>query len=354
MKILDRYIGRVVAFGISVVMLVLLALYTFVALLGEMDRVGSGHYGIVAAIIYVLYTLPKRVYELFPVTALIGTLVSLGSLSASSELTAIRAAGVSIGRIGRSVMRVGAILMAAVVLVGEFIAPDMEQYATRERAIALGQQVAMKGRSGFWARDGDNFINIRRIHPGGRLSDLTIYQLDADHRLKTQTQATMATYYNGAWQLAGIMRREVSREGISTEYIPQATWQSLISPALLEVVMVRPDALSIVGLYHYIQYLQDNHLDASRYLQAMWTKLVDPVTTGVMILLALPFIFGPLRSVSLSQRVLAGFFVGISFHILNRAFHYIGQIYSLNPAFSACFPTLLFLGITLTWLKRVR
>lgn len=267
MKILNHYIGRTVSFGILVVMMVLLSFYTFIALVGEMERVGTGHYGILEALIYVLFTLPKRIYELFPVTALIGTLVGLGGLAANSELTAIRAAGVSVISLGKSVMRVGAALMITVILIGELIAPDLEQYATRERAIALGQQIAMKGQSGFWARDGDSFINIRRIHPGGRLSDLTIYQLDENHRLKTQTQAAMATYYNGSWQLAGIMRHRISSEGISSEYIPQAQWQSLLSPALLEVVMVRPDALSIIGLYHYVQYLNDNRLDTSGYAQ---------------------------------------------------------------------------------------
>ncbi|CAK0751694.1 lipopolysaccharide export system permease protein [Gammaproteobacteria bacterium] len=354
MKILDHYIGRTVASGVLVVMLVLLALYTFVALVGEMDRVGVGHYGAIEAMKYVFYTLPKRIYELFPIAALIGTLVGLGGLAAGSELTAIRAAGVSIARIGQSVMRVGALLMVIVVLIGELVAPDLEQYAGRERAIALGQQMAMKGRSGFWARDGDSFINIRRIHPEGRLSDVTIYQLDAEHHLKTQTHAEMATYDNGAWQLAGIVRRKISAEGISIERIPNANWQSLLNPALLEVVMVRPDALSIVGLYHYIQYLDDNHLDDSRYVQTMWAKLVDPLTTGVMLLLALPFVFGPLRSVSLNQRVVAGSLLGISFHIINRAFHYMGQIYTLNPILSTLLPTALFLFVTLGWLKRVR
>jgi len=354
MQILDRYIARTVALSILIVILVLLAFYTFVALMGEMERVGTGYYGINSALKYVLYTIPKRIYELFPITALIGTLVGLGSLAANSELTAIRAAGVSITRIGISVMRIGGILMLAVILVGELIAPDLEQYAIRERAIALGQHITLKGRSGFWARDGDSFINIQRIHPGGRLSDLTIYQLDDKQRLKTQTYAAMATYHDGAWQLSGIIRRQISPQGIITENIPQANWQSLINPTLLEVIMVRPDALSIAGLYHYIQYLQDNQLDGSRYIQALWIRLVDPLTTGVMVLLAMPFIFGPLRSIPLSQQILSGFLVGIAFHIFNRAFHYLGQIYDLSPSFSTLFPTLLFLAITLLWLRKVR
>lgn len=352
MKIIDRYIGHNVALGILVIMLILLAFYTFVALLNEMERVGTGHYGIIAAISYVLYTVPKRIYELFPVSALIGTLVSLGGLSANSELTAMRAAGISIMRIGQSVLRIGGILMLAVILIGEFIAPEFEQHATRQRALALGQQIAMKGRSGFWARDGNAFINIKQIHPGGRLTGLTIYQLDKNHRLKTQIQAAMATYYNDIWQLAGIVRRTISQDEIITEQFSQTTWKSLISPALLEVIMVKPDALSIIGLYNYIEYLTDNHLDASRYLQTMWTKLIDPFTTVVMVLLALPFIFGPLRSVSLTQRVLTGFLVGIFFHIINRAFIYIGQIYLFSAAFTAAFPTLLFFVITVGWLKR--
>ncbi len=354
MQIFDRHIGRAVSFGILLVMSILLALYTFVALVGEMERVGTGRYGIAEALRYVLYTLPERTYELFPMTALIGTLIGLGSLASSSELTAIRAAGVSIARVGLSVMRVGALLMGIVLVVGEWIAPELEQVANRERAIALGQQVAMQGRSGFWARDGDHFINIRRIHPGGRLSDLTIYDLDADHRLQTQTEAAMATYDNGTWQLAGIVRHRMLEDKITTEQISTARWSSLLSPGLLDVVMIRPDALSITGLYHYIAYLQDNHLDASRYVLSMWVKLVNPLSTGVMVLLAIPFLLGPLRSVSLNQRVLVGALVGITFHITNRAYHYIGQMDALNPILSAWFPTLIFLGIGLLWLRYVR
>ncbi len=354
MKILDRYIGRTVSFGILLVMLILLALYAFVTLVGEMERVGTGRYGVMQAVAFVLYILPERVYELFPLAALIGTLVGLGSLATGSELTAIRAAGISSARIGLSVMRVGLLLMGAVVIVGEFIAPNLEQYANRERALALGQQVAMQGRSGFWARDGNNFINIRHIYPEGQLADLTIYQLDAAHHLQLQTEAASAIYQDGSWQLTKVVRHHILPDGVTTEHIPTAMWQSLLSPKLLAVVMVRPDALSVVGLYRYVRYLHDNHLDASRYAQSLWIKLVNPFTTGVMVLLAIPFILGPLRSVSLNQRLVVGALVGISFHIINRAFHYIGQIYSLHPTIGALLPTLLFLGISLVWLRRVR
>jgi len=335
-------------------MLVLLALYTFVAFVGEMEKVGTGRYNLLGAIQYVLYTLPKRVYELFPITALLGTLVGLGGLAAGSELTAIRAAGVSVVRIGGSVMRVAAILMLVVAVVGELVAPELEQYAIQERAIALGQQSAMQGKSGFWARDGDSFINIRSIHPGGRLTDVTLYQLDKNHQLKMETHAAMASYYDGSWQLAGITRRTLTAEGMSIEQMDQARWDSLLSPTLLEVVMVRPDALSISGLYQYLQYLHDNHLDASRYEQAFWEKLVDPFSTGVMVLFALPFLLGSLRSVSLSQRVVTGTLVGITFHIINRAFHYIGQIYGLPPMFSTIFPTAAFFSASMFWLRKVR
>ena len=120
--------------------------------------------------------------------------------------------------------------------------------------------------------------------------------------------------------------------------------------ALVAYMRKTSDLLTIINML----VKRNEKLDATRYLQALWTKLIDPVTTGVMVLLALPFIFGPLRSVSLTQRVLAGFLVGITFHIINRAFNYLGQIYLLNPALTAVVPSLLFFIFTLGWLKRVR
>ena len=353
MKVLDRYLGRTVAFAILVVMLVLLALYTFISFLGELERVGSGNYTVYYALGYVALTLPRRLYELFPVAALLGTLVGLGALAGGSEITAMRAAGVSVTRIGGAVMRLGALLMAMMIAVGEWLAPDLEQYAQQQRAAALGQQVAMQGRSGFWARDGASFINIRTIHPGGWLEGLTIYDFDKTRHLQKITQADEAEYRNKAWRLSGIRRSLISADGVISEQIPEARWESLISPGLLEVVLVRPDALSAVGLHRYVRYLRNNHLDTSRYQQALWIKIINPVTTGVMVLLALPFVLGPLRSVGISQRVLAGSLVGIAFYLFNSSFHYLGQVYNLDPLFSAAFPTATFLVITLLWLRRV-
>ena len=110
MKILDRYIGRAVAGGILTVMSVLLALYTFFTFLNEAERVGEGNYTVLEAFRYVIFTLPRHVYELFPVTSLLGTMLGLGTLSAGSEITVIRAAGVSLARIGLAVMRVGVVI----------------------------------------------------------------------------------------------------------------------------------------------------------------------------------------------------------------------------------------------------
>jgi lipopolysaccharide export system permease protein len=354
MSILERYIGRTVAVSTLVVLAVLLALYTFVSFAEELEDVGKGNYDVMAALRFVVYSLPSRVHELFPAAALIGTMLGLGQLASSSELIAVRAAGVSLRAITLAVMKMGLLLMLVSLTVGEVVAPKAEQAAQRERAIAQGRQVAMSSEHGYWARDGRHFVNVRTLHADGRLQDLYIYEFAQGQRLQRVVHARAAAYLHGAWQLTGVAESRIGPDGVTTEHREQAQWPSLLSPELLNVVVVRPNALSAAELWDYIGYLRDNGLETTRYELTFWAKVVAPLTTGVMVFLAIPFVFGPLRSVSLGQRTLTGALVGMGFHIFDRAFQSFGQVYGLPPLASALLPSLVFLGVGVAMMRRVR
>ena len=353
MRILDRYIGITVASHTLVVMLVFMALFSFASFVSEADYIGKGKYGLAQAAYYVVLTLPSLIYQLFPPVALIGSMVGLGMLASGSELTAIRAAGVSMGHIILSVMKVGVLLVLAAVIVGEWLAPQAEYYAQTMRSAALSERISLKTRSGFWARDGDNFIHVREILADSQLADISIYEFDRQNRLQTITHARTASYQQNKWQLQDIQYSKVSDSGIVIQHQPSAEWGSLLSPAVLGVVAVKPDKLSLLGLRKYIDYLHDNNLNAERYELAFWKKIMQPLGTGVMVFLAIPFIFGTLRSVGVGQRIMVGALLGIAFYLFNQTFGYVGLVYGMNPIVSAVLPPALFLGLGLLLMRRV-
>jgi len=353
MKIIDRYIGAAVFRNIALVLMVLLALDALFRLVRELNAVGTGNYDQSEMVIYLLLTTPSHVVEFFPVAALLGAITGLGSLANQSELVVMRAAGVSLLRISASVLKAGFILILALMLLSEFIVPPAEQLAQSRRSQMLAKQTALKTVNGFWSRDARSFLNIRGISPGGDISDIYIYEFDDEHQLRTTTHAEKAIYDKGQWILNGLSQSEITVEGIKTRTFEQAQWDSLLSPALISLIVVNPLQLSVRDLYGYYRYLNDNGQDSARYELAFWSRLVLPISIAVMMLLAVPFIFGPLRSVSIGQRIFIGFLVGLGFFLFNQGFNHLGIIYSIPPLLSASLPALSFLILAVVMIRRI-
>lgn len=349
MKILDRYLGRAVLQGSLLVLLVLIALMTVIDLVVELGEVGTGKYGLLQAMEYVLLTMPRRAFEMLPLAALIGSLMGLGALANNSELVVMRAAGVSLLRIAGSVMRVGLVLIFVTLILGEGISPYTDQFAQERRAAALSAEFSNKTKLGFWVREGDRYINIRRILPGSRLVDVSVYEFDSAQQLRYALHAGGADFSQGEWRLSDVELSELSETSVRTEHLDEMVWRTDLDPELVKVAAVEPERLSTLGLYQYIDYLHQNGLESQRYQIAFWIRVLAPLATILMLMLALPFVFGSIRSVPVSQRVLMGTLLGIGFQILSRSLGHLGQVFDLNPLFAASLPLLAFafLGIYL-------
>lgn len=353
MQILDRYIAKSVGFSTLLVLGVLLTLFTFFAFMDEAGNIGSGRYGTVQAFQYVLLTVPRLAYQLFPISALLGATIGLGVLASNSELVAMRSAGVSLLKIIASVMKVGLLFVVLTVVIGEGVAPAAERYAQTLRSVAMSNKLTLRGREGLWARDGNSFVNVRNILPGERLGQIFIFERDDKHRLVKLTQAKSAVYRKGQWVLQGMLSSDIDEHGVVSAEVAEVPWQTNLSPDLLNVVTVKPNTLSIFGLYEYVQYLTDNGLDAATYEQALWGKIVAPLVTAVMVFLSIPFVFGPLRSVGVGHRILVGTLAGVGFYILNQMFTYMGLVFGFNPLLSAMAPAMLAFLIGYLMLRRV-
>jgi len=351
MTIVDRYIGRSVLSGTLVAVLVLLPLVSFLLLADELDYVGTGRYSLLDAFTFIGLSLPRHAYQILPIAALIGALLGLGNLAAHSELTAMRAAGISVARIVAAALKAGLITAAIAVFVGEVIAPASEEKGKQLRAEAMSEQFALKSHYGFWARDGESFINIRGLFPGGRLRDIYIYEFDDEKRLKQSTHAQSALYTGNAWRLENVSQSSVTEQGVTVSVARQAVWKSLLDPGMLSLLVVDPHILPVWDLYRYIQFMQDNGLSALSYQVAFWGKVAMPVVILAMIFLSVPLLFGTLRSVGVGQRVFIGVLIGIAFYIVNKAFSHLAVVYSLSPMLAAFLPGMLCL-VAAAWVFR--
>jgi len=343
MIILDKYIGSMILKSTAIVMLFLVALLSFFNYVDQLRDVGIGNYGTIQAAEYVILIIPRIVYQMMPIAVLIGAIIGLGMMANNNELIVMRAAGVSINKIIISVMKVGALLMVLVIVVGEWIAPVSERYAQILRSVSMSNTLSIGAINGLWARDGMKYINIQRVLPKGKLGGVNIYEFDEKRQLNKITQASEAYYTDNNWLLENVVEAHITTNKVSVQNHKNRIWTTSLSPDLLSVVLVKPETLSIIGLFQYISYLYDNDLDAGRYELAFWSKLMLPVITGIMIFLAIPFVFGSLRSVAIGQRIMVGTFIGISFYIINQVFGYVGLVYHLNIAASAILPALCFL-----------
>lgn len=354
MRLLDVYIGKAVIGGAFLVMCVLLSLFAFIEFIGELDAIGRADYGVWEACRYVLLSVPRLTYELMPMAALIGSLIGLGMLAGNNELVIMRASGISLARISWAAIKAGLLLVAFAIWIGEWVVADAEQSATTLRSSALAGNGSLRTGDGFWTRDGRDFINVRTVLPDGGLLGVRIYEFDAAHALERVSSAKSASYTEGEWRLKQVSRSVIGPDGVSTEHLPELTWRSQLKPDLLDIIAIKPNSLSVSGLYRYIRYLRANGLSAGRYELEFWTKIALPFATCVMVFAALPFVFGPLRSVGVGQRMLIGVLVGIGFYLFNQTVSYVGLVYEFNPVVSAALPTALLLAGAIYMMRRIR
>jgi len=354
MTLIDRHIGTYVVWGTALALFVLMTLFAFTEFVDDLDSVGRGDYTLIRAFEYMALKMPGLAFELFPIAALIGSLLGLGVLAGNSELIVIRASGVSTLRITLSVMKAAAVLMLLALIVGEGLAPVSERAADQRKSLAVGKKVARQAGQGFWMRDGASFINVRQVLPDEEMGDVHIYDFDSERQLRMTSVAARAYYEGEQWILEDLRQSVFGDEQIERREISKAQWSTVVEPGLVDVITVSPESLSAVGLYKYMGYLEDNNLSAARYELALWMKLVAPFATGVMIFLSIPLVLGRLGSVGIGQRTMVGILMGMVFYVLQQVAAQSGIVYGLTPLVSAVAPTLLFLGVGVWLMRHVR
>ena len=334
---LDRYIGVQVFLAILSVLGIIVGLALLFAFIDELGDVEDS-YGLGDVLQYVLLTSPRRLYEMLPMAALIGCLIGLGTLASSSELTIMRAAGVSLGRIVLAVMKPMLVLLVAGILIGEYVAPWSEDLAQARRSLAQGAGEAQSSKRGLWHRQENEFVHVNAVQPGGVLVGVTRYRFDEERRLLSSSFARRASYQGDYWQLQNISTTHFRGDHTEVLRAAEERWDVQLTPQLLGTVVMEPESLSITGLWRYIHYLGEQGLNNGRYWLAFWNKVLQPAVTVALVLLAISFIFGPLRSVTLGQRIFTGVVVGFVFRIIQDLLGPASQVFGFSPLLAVVLP----------------
>lgn len=351
MKRVERYIARAVLAGGLLALAALLAV-NFVVDLAHHTRLASrAGLGMDVAFVRAALSIPRRVFEFFPTALLLGGLLGLGGLAARNELIAIRGFGWSIYRVAGAVMWVGVPLSVAVLALGEVGVPAAERML---RTAGAGR-VSVGAEGDLWIREGHRFINVSRVFPGRHLEGVWIYDLDESLALQRVTWIGRAVYDEAGarWRLQTVLETEIGPERVTRTRHGERFWPELVPPETLDLVAEDPENMPARRLADYIAYLEGNGLDASRYEMALWSRLSTPFTVLPLLLMAVPFAFGPLRETGAGQRLFVGIVVGVVFHLTREAFSNMAVIYTWSPWVGVVLPLAALTGVAGWMLRRV-
>jgi lipopolysaccharide export system permease protein len=355
MTLLDRYIVRSILGFVLLVMVVVLILGALFVFIDQQDDIGVGHYTAVEALWYTLLNLPQQAFELLPITVLIGSLLGLGSLARGSELTVIRATGVSIMRLARAALIAALLLIGLEVLLGEFLAPPLQVAAREQKVFAKYADISFGGGGGAWVRDGNLILNVARQSGQRQFGSMHIFELSGDHRLVALGHAVNAMVgVDKQWLLGDYTESRFTDDSVVTKPPGQRILQSNVTAGFLGLASQNPEELTSRALWQMIEYYRTNSLDASQYLFAFWSRIARTVAIAFAVLLAIPFVLGSLRSSGAGTRTMMGLLLGVCFFLLQRLIESGTIVFALNPVVLAWIPTASLAIVTILLLARAR
>ena len=352
MKTLRRFIYRETLSAVLFVTLGFLALFFFFDMVDELRWVGmgGGAYKLSHALLIVALAIPSHLYELLPITVLIGTIFVMARLAQSSEFTIMRTSGLGPGRALGMLMALGAMFVAVTFFVGDYLAPLSDRAAQQVKARYLGKITT--GSTGAWLKErrGDHSyaINVRAIGAGSTLQNVRIFEFDANGRLASQTQAELVHVgADHSWALEGVRRsifhtQAADEASVENLQLPTLAWPTRISADMVAAAVLKPDRMATLDLFHYIRHLEANGQSAQRYEIEFWRKVFYPLSCLVMVVLALPFAYLHFRSGSVTGYVFGGVMAGISFFLLNNVFGYAGNLQNWSPWLTAAAPGIIY------------
>ena len=354
MTLLERYIQVATLKALVLVSAGLTSLFSLLELVDQLHDVGKGRYRLIDALAYVLLTAPARLLQLMPASMLLACLFALGTLATRSELTVMRSSGVSPYRIVGWVFKLAGWGVVSLFLMAEFVIPPAQALAQTERVSRLSSAGgALRSGNSFWAEGDQQYLNVRRFAYGDVPSDIYLYEFAATGELKSLVHADRADVRpDGTWLLEEVSRKRFSSTRVETDRLASLAWHPFLRPRQASLLILPPESMQPTELYQYVRELERRHRPPARYAQELWAKIDIPFAMAAMIMIAIPFVFGPLRTRSSGQRMIIGAMIGIVFSLIQQITTYLGVLLNLSPALTATLPSLLLMAVALYIFRR--
>jgi lipopolysaccharide export system permease protein len=334
--LVNKYIIKTITSYTFFVLIVLLGIYTFFAFLGEVSNLGQHHYDIKQIVFFIVLTMPKNLYELSPIIILLGVMLGLGALAKNSEIIVLRSAGLSFYYFVRQTLKIGLFFVIIAMIMGELLAPKLATLANHNRAKALGQSVGKANQ--HWFKHNNTFINVENSI-GSQLKGVSFIEVDDFSALKQITHSNNGYYKANDFVLKNVEHYQFS--GLKLNHQKQATKKIKIkaNSDVLNIDLVAKN-LSLFNLYEHINFLNNNHINASFYEVEFYKRATMPLILFIMLLVAIPFVFGSLRDNSLSKKIFLAIIISIVFHLINQMSLQSALFYEYSPLAGATIPLL--------------
>jgi len=360
MKIRDRYIAKTLLNFTLVVLMVWLSIYSFFNFLAELNDVGKDGYTILAAFKYILFQFPEVAYSQASPVILLGCILGMGHLATTSQLLIFSVSGTSILKITVITIKNALIFLFILIIIGEFLAPISSKFAEDERSNAIGNNSSSFSQGSFWIRDGDNFINVKKNIDGKLFSDITVIEVNSSYKIDRVIKSENAIFDGNSLDMSGseIFSIDGSSFFDNVSFKERNSYNKTVSfdQDLIDSLEKEPKDLTTWTLLKQIQFLSDNKLRDGIFRVELHKRLIKPVTLVAMILLAMLFIFGSTRDVSLGRKIFFGVALSLSFEMLSRVANAMALSFDSNPLISVILPSIvvMFIAITLLFQKSMR
>ncbi|WP_395946700.1 LPS export ABC transporter permease LptG [Caedibacter taeniospiralis] len=346
MKRLTLYVASTVLYTSFIMILALTAIFFLFTYIAQAGDIGKGNFTALAAFLYVLYEVPANIYLIMPVCALLGGLMGLGLLANNSELIVMRASGQSITQIAKGVLLAGFGLAFLTFLTGAYIAPYFQKKATINKTLATGgnEALVLYDTQTLWIREGNAFIHVGQNGTSGKLNDITKYTINSN-QLTAIDHAENANFKNDQWQVNNVTSTQIGKDSSIVYHDKKQYWHNLLPPLLLKIITSNTEYLNLNELVDYIKLNKEGQQSANRIWLKFWQIFFQPLSLIILMLIAVPFSLGSMRSSALGYKFIIGMLFGFSFYIINQTFGPFSLVYNLSAFWGAAIPSIIFVVI---------
>jgi lipopolysaccharide export system permease protein len=359
MKTLRRLFYGEMVQAVALVTLGFLALFyffDFVEELKSVTRYGSAGYKIPQAMIYVTLMIPSHLYDLLPITVLIGTIFVMARFAQSSEFTILRTSGLGPWLALKTLLVLGLGFVVFTFAVGDYVAPLADKTARLLKSQFQGNITV--GKTGAWLKEKQAYsryaVNVGAITPDQGMKDVRIFEFDNKGFMVAMIHSQTAQFgEDDSWLLEKVDRMEfihsdTNASRVDRSFLDTFRWPTQLSAEMVSAAVIRPERMGTIDLFQYMRHLDANGQSAQKYQIQFWKKVFYPLSCLVMVMLALPFAYFHFRSGSITTYVFGGVMAGISFILLNKVLVDLGGLQGWQPWLTAALPGLIYSCISLS------